>query len=454
MATFLDVLKGSGTKNSPRRRREHHTHRPIRLGPLGAPATMTDEEPIARDGGSPHPADPAGSADPRVTLLQVSSVPVTLRNFMLPYARHFRSRGWRVDAAAAGAPENAELIEAFDAVHDVSFSRSVRDVRRLVRGDRDIERVIREVAPDIVHVHTPIAAFITRLAVRRMPAHERPLVVYTAHGFHFYEGGHLIANLAFRTAEQVAGRWTDRLVVMNDDDEDAALTHRLVSRQRLVRMRGIGVDTSYYAPQVLTPAEAAANLDLLGLPAGARFFAVVAELRPRKRNADIIRALAAAEHREAYVVFAGEGPLQSDLESLADRLGIRDRVRFLGFVGDVRPVLRPAVASVLASVREGLPRSIMESLAVGTPVIGTAAKGVAELLEPDCGIVVPKGDVGALSRAMDWILDHPQEAEAMGERGRGRMRGPYELQALIAEHERLYAELLAERRDRPVGEPT
>jgi glycosyltransferase involved in cell wall biosynthesis len=404
-----------------------------------------DAEPTTVESGQPPSTPIAGSEPPGTTLLQVSSVPVTLRNFMLPYARHFRSLGWRVDAAAAGAPENAELTAAFDGVHDVSFSRSVRDVRRLLRGDRDIERVVREVAPDIIHVHTPIAAFITRLAVRRMPAAERPIVVYTAHGFHFYEGGHLLANLAFRTAEQVAGRWTDRLIVMNDDDEDGALKHRLVPRQRLVRMRGIGVDTGYDAPRASTPAEDSETMGGLGLPAGARFFAVVAELRPRKRNADIIRALAAAEHRDANVVFAGEGPLQADLEALADQLGVRDRVRFLGFVDDVRPILRLAVASILASVREGLPRSIMESLAVGTPVIGTAAKGVAELLEPDSGIVVPKVDVPAITRAMDWILDHPEEARAMGERGQHRMRGPYELRALIAEHERLYAELLAER---------
>jgi glycosyltransferase involved in cell wall biosynthesis len=161
-----------------------------------------------------------------------------------------------------------------------------------------------------------------------------------------------------------------------------------------------------------------------------------------------VRALAAAEHADAYVVFAGEGPLLASLESLADELGVRDRVRFLGFVQDIRPLLRLAVAGILASVREGLPRSIMESLAVGTPVIGAAAKGVGELLNPDSGIVVAVGDVAALSRAMDWVLDHPEEARAMGQRGRTRMRDTYELRVLIAEHERLYADLLAERQER------
>ena len=214
---------------------------------------MTDQEPVGLAGVDAQPTDNPGPDGPRNTLLQVSSVPVTLRNFLIPYALHFRRIGWRVDAAAAGATQNPELVAGFDRVHDVSFSRSIRDVRSLLRSDREIGRLIKVMKPDIVHVHTPIAAFITRLAVRRLPAHERPSVVYTAHGFHFYAGGHLLANLFFRTAERVAGRWTDRLIIMNDDDESEAQKYRLVPSQRLIRMRGIGVDTSHYAAEPDSP---------------------------------------------------------------------------------------------------------------------------------------------------------------------------------------------------------
>jgi glycosyltransferase involved in cell wall biosynthesis len=219
-------------------------------------------------------------------------------------------------------------------------------------------------------------------------------------------------------------------------------------------MRGIGVDTGHYTSEPASPEEKAETLARIGLAADASFFVVVAELSPNKRHADIVRALAAAKHADASVVFAGEGHLQPSLESLADQLGVRDRVKFLGFVKDVRPLLRAAVAGVLASAREGLPRSIMECLSAGTPVIGTAARGVAELLTPESGIVVPVGDVEGLARAMDWILDHPEEAEAMGQHGRSRMRGVYDLDAVLVAHERMYADLLRERRQRATPRPT
>lgn len=393
---------------------------------------------------------PQGEARP-VTLLHIATVPVTIRTFLVPYATHFRSLGWRVDAAASDATRARDLASRFDTVHDLPLSRSIRDVPSLVRSVGAIGRLIVGIRPDIVHVHTPIASLVTRLAVRRLPRPQRPSVVYTAHGFHFHVGGNPVPNLVFRTAEQVAGRWTDRLVVINDEDERAALRHRVVPPSRLIRMRGIGVDTSWYAPASISPDDADAIHAELGLPAGVPYFAVVAELRPNKRNADVLRALAAARHREAHLVVAGAGPLRARLEALARQLGLGDRVRFVGFIDDVRPMLRLAAATILASRREGLPRSIMESLAVGTPVIGTTARGVEELLRPDSGIVVPVGDVAAFATAMDWVLDHPAEARAMGLEGRRRMCESYDLQVLIREHERMYAELLAERRAGSAG---
>ena len=165
-------------------------------------------------------AAPATAA-PAPALLIVATVAGTVAGFLTPYAAHFRSLGWRVDAAANGATSDPRLLEAFDRVHELPLSRSLRDVRGLERGRRGLAEIL-ETTPDIVHVHTPIASFLTRLAVRQLPRDRRPAVAYTAHGFHFHAAGRAISNAVFLTAERVAGRWTDRLVVISDEDEAAA----------------------------------------------------------------------------------------------------------------------------------------------------------------------------------------------------------------------------------------
>jgi glycosyltransferase involved in cell wall biosynthesis len=379
-----------------------------------------------------------------VSLLIVATVAGTIQGFLIPYARHLRALGWRVDAAAQGATTNAALQDEFDHLYEIPLSRSILDLEGLVRGERAVAGLLRS-GPDIVHVHTPIASFLTRVAVRGVPADRRPAVAYTAHGFHFYRGGRMPTNVLFRTAEEVAGRWTDRLVVINDEDYDAARRHRIVPRRRLVRMPGIGIDTAHYSRARIEPDELARARRELGVGPEVPFFVVVAEQNRNKRNGDIIAALAAMTHREAHLGLLGEGPERARLEALATELGVGSRVRFAGFVDDPRPVIASATALVLASGREGLARAVMEALALEVPVVASTARGNEELVTPDSGRIVPTGDVAGLAAAMDWIADHPDDAREMGVRGRARMIERYDLDILLRLHDEMYRDMLAER---------
>jgi glycosyltransferase involved in cell wall biosynthesis len=371
-----------------------------------------------------------------------------VRQFLVPYARRFRELGWRVDAAANGASIDPELAESFDHLYELPLSRSLFDLAGEVRAGRALDAVLRGSSPDIVHVHTPIAAFVTRLAVRRLPPSIRPSVVYTAHGFHFYRGGAAATNAAFLTAERVAGRWTDRLIVINDEDEDAARRHRIVPGRRLVRMPGIGVDTGFYSRGILAPGAIEATRADLGLAASTPYFVTVAELSRRKRNADVIRALARMRHADAALVLAGNGTERGRLEDLATRLGVRRRLTFAGLVLDIRPLVSGAVALVLASDREGLARAVMEAAALEVPVVASTARGNQELVSPATGFIYRTGDVASLADRMDWLVDHPDQAWQMGRRARERMVGSYDLARLLRLHEDLYTGLLREREPR------
>jgi len=400
--------------------------------------------PDAHGGAAPRSPDGETEPPPAGKLLIVATVGHTIRNFLLPYAEHFRANGWRVDAAANGAGEDEALLAAFDHVYDLPLSRSILDVGGILRAAQAMSAVL-ETGPDIVHVHTPIAGFVTRVAVRRVSAAHRPAVAYTAHGFHFYTGGNAATNALFLTAERVAGRWTDRLIVINDEDAAAARRHRIVPRTHLVHMPGIGVDTRRYAPSSVDAEDITRVAAGLGIAAEAPIFVVVAELRSRKRVHDAIAALASMHHQEAHLLLAGLGSERANLETLAEELGVRERVHLLGFVEDVRPLVCAATALLLPSEREGLARSVMEALALEVPVIASTARGNRELIGVDSGILVATGDVPGLAAAMDRLIDNPAERRAMGVRGRERMVAGYDLPILLRMHEDLYRTMRAER---------
>jgi glycosyltransferase involved in cell wall biosynthesis len=207
-------------------------------------------------------------------------------------------------------------------------------------------------------------------------------------------------------------------------------------------MPGIGVDTGYYSPEAVSAGQVDAVRAEAGLAPPDRALLMVAEFSPRKNHEQALRAFALLGRPRARLLLAGYGPLMDPMRALARELGIAERVRFLGVRHDIRVLIKACVATVLCSRQEGLPRSVMESLSMGVPAIGTRIRGIRELLEPGAGHLVPLGDAGALAEAMERVLARPEEAARMGRKGREQMRATYDLQHILASHADLYADVL------------
>lgn len=377
----------------------------------------------------------------------VTTVAATLGGFLLPYGRELRARGWTVEAAANGVLDDPEVVAAFDLAHNLPLSRSIADVRGMQQSVATLAEVVGD-GFDIVHVHTPIAAFLTRVVVARMPKARRPALVYTAHGFHFHRDGHPLTNLIFSAAEKFAGRWTDRLVVINHEDRIQAGRLRIVPPKHLIEMPGIGVDTTFFSPDQVAPEAVRAAIAPLAIPDGSPIFVLIGELNRNKRPADAVQALAGMAGHSTHLVLLGDGPYRTQVEEVATAAGIGNRVHLLGVVQDVRPYLMAADALILASRREGLPRSIMEALSMGVPVISSSARGSTQLVGDDAGWVVPTGDVAAMTRAMDEVVGNRAAARAAGARGRTRMVREYDESVVMRMHVQMYDELLTYARAR------
>lgn len=374
-------------------------------------------------------------------LLMVANVAEMFRDFLIPYAHHFRAKGWEVDAMGKGVSASLDCMRAFSRAIDIDWSRDPFYPSNILKAPSTLRRHIDATGYDLVHVHTPVSGFITRFALRQrrgsLTNARRPPVIYTAHGFHFHPGGSRLKNHVYLRLEQMAGRWTDYLVVINRSDEEAARRHRIVPTDRIMYMPGIGIDLRYYsAPTVRQPDidELRHNLHI-GLESP--MFLIIAEFTPGKRHEDALRAFASIRHRSAQLLLAGEGPLTERIRSSAYRLGIIDRVHFLGYRRDIPVLIRASRAVILPSEREGLPRCVMESLSLEVPLIATDIRGSRDLLEHGGGMLVPVGDSGRLAQAMTWVLDHPAEASAMGREGR-RLLVTHDIHHLLDLHEYLY----------------
>lgn len=374
--------------------------------------------------------------------LFVATVPSTLRGFIIPFVEHFRSKGWVIDGMAARISSCSSCTSAFNRVWNVDWSRNPFDVKNLLKAPRTIRKAVLTGEYDLIHVHTPIASFVTRFALRNLKCNARPRIIYTAHGFHFYKGGSLVTNWFYLVLEKAAGKWTDYLVVINKEDLESAIRHRILPAERVTYMPGIGVDTSYYDPSRIKNIEVEKVRHELGLNAADLLFLMVAEFTANKRHEDVLRAFAKLNRPRMHVAFAGTGPLTKRILQLADELDVAERIHVLGFRKDVPILLKASVAIILPSMREGLPRSIMEALCMGVPCIGSKVRGTSDFLEGGRGMLFDVGDIDGLCAAMVEILERPAHAIDMVARGRALMT-EYDIQNIIRMHEILYRHALA-----------
>ncbi len=380
----------------------------------------------------------AGAVRHRVLI--VTTVAGTVRGFLLPHIDRLRERGFDVVVACnARSEQKVGLLSARGIeVYHLPLRRRLAALGNL-QGFWGLVRLIRADNYRVVEVHTPVAAFLGRLAAR--VADPKACTIYFAHGFHFHGGQSLLRNLPYVLLEKLAGRWTDYLVVINHEDEEAAKRYRLVPEDRLRYVPGVGVDLETFDPQSIKGDEVARVRRELGLASEEPLFVMAAEFNPGKRHRDAVHALASLERPDVHLALAGVGPLVEAIRDLACRLGVSAQVHIVGFRRDLPALMRASMATILPSQREGLSRTVMESLSLEVPVVGGDVRGIRDLVGEDAGLLVPVGDVQGLARAMAWLLQHPEEAKEMGVRGRVKMES-FSLPRVLKLVDDVYAEAL------------
>jgi glycosyltransferase involved in cell wall biosynthesis len=202
-------------------------------------------------------------------------------------------------------------------------------------------------------------------------------------------------------------------------------------------MPGIGLDFSRYSADETDSGETGRIRAELGLAQEDALYTMIAEFNPGKRHRDAIEALALCKRKDIHMAFAGDGPLLGDMKELAKNLCVTKRAHFLGHRSDIPSLVRASRATLLTSEREGLPRSLMESACLGTPIIGADARGTRDVILPDRGILYPVGDILALRDALLRVASDPLP--------RAKPDPEWKIENLLAKHEALYGELLDAR---------
>jgi glycosyltransferase involved in cell wall biosynthesis len=367
-------------------------------------------------------------------VLFVATIDATIWSFLMPHMQLLREMGYVVEAAAAPAGFSARIRAEGYEVHPIPFARNPLSPRN-VAAYVALRRLMRSRQYFMVHVHTPVAGFLGRLAALRMGVLH---VIYTAHGFHFHSHGKWWPNRLYYALERTAARWTDTLIVINS--EDSAIASRAFTRGRakVVYVPGVGTDCSEFTPATVD--RRVHERTSLRLREDSFVIAWVAEFIKRKRPDDAVAAICRlSTETPAQLVMLGDGPLLGSIQKTVLRRGIGDTIACRGSVTNVPDYLAASDAFLSTASQEGLPKCAMEAMAAGLPVVAYDIRGCADLvIDGETGFLVPLGDVRSLAGKLAWLAQRPEERYRMGAAGRRRIEEMFSLDTVLSRMKEVY----------------
>jgi sugar transferase (PEP-CTERM/EpsH1 system associated) len=293
----------------------------------------------------------------------------------------------------------------------------------------------------------------------RLLHRQRPTILHTWM-FHANVPGRVLGRLAGvpivisseRTMGQEGGvrRWLNRITgplpdrvacVSESVAEFAAQTIGIPPAKLAVIPNGIPLED-------FQPGDRSSARVDLGIPLRVIVAGTVGRLQPVKGTSYLLEAWSrlASDYPDAILLLVGGGPQQAALEKKGRRLGISERVRFLGNRADVPDLLRGMDVFVLPSLWEGMPNAALEAMAVGLPVVATAVGGTSEVVvDGVTGLLVPPSDPDALAQSIARLLCDPDLRYKMGQAGRERVVNHFSVERTVEQTARLYEQLLVEK---------
>lgn len=310
--------------------------------------------------------------------------------------------GWQVDYACMC---EEEVYDA-DNVFKIDFARNPFRFDKHVKAYHQLKKLIAEGGYEAIHTHTPVGSIVTRWAAKA--AHKKGVkVIYTCHGFHFYDGAPKMNWRLYYPLEKKFAKDTDLLITINREDYKRAKN----DFECPVKMiDGAGVDTNKF--KKTTKAEQKAAREKYGLAANDFVMVYLAEYTANKNHEMLVRAAAPIMYKRPNVklLFLGQGPLMDATRTLAKELGVEKQVIMPGYIRDnYAALVQSCNLCVSASKREGLGLGVLEAILCGLPILIADNRGHRDIVDGKKKYLFALDDTNMLTIKMQDAFSNPEK---------------------------------------------
>ena len=341
-------------------------------------------------------------------------------------------------------PEGSLLEEARNRGLEV---RLIPALRRRIDPFRDliafcaIYYYLCRAKPDVLHTHSAKAGILGRLAAGLMQ--RRPRIIHTIHGLPFHPYQNRILNFVYIAAEKLTAPFTNQYISVADN---------LIAKSLAA---GIGKKDCYctiYSGFAVEEFAAASRRKSevrrrYGFRDDEIIIGKVARLFHLKGHEFLLPAFAAVkkEFPQSRLFLVGDGILRSELEAMAENLGVREAVTFAGLLlpREIPEAISAMDLLVHVSLREGLPKAVAQALAGGVPVVAFDVDGTRELVvDGVTGFLVPPQDSERLIAAIISALRNPEKSQVMARAGQQFVLNNFAVNLMVSRIEAVYEKVL------------
>lgn len=373
-------------------------------------------------------------------VFELSTVDLTLYKFVLPLMKELRDKGFDVICGTRNFGYLDKLREEGFKAYDIALSRSLNPIA-LLKAFFQLIQILKKEEVDIIHVHTPIASFIGRLAAFFAKVDVK---VYTVHGF-------VLQPKVFYFVEKFMARTlTDYMFTVNQEDLDMAVRKKFISVDRVLNINSVGIDTEHFDPKRISEDTKVQLRESLNIRKDVPIIGYVGRVVKSKGVLDLVNAFVEVrKSTDCQLLLVGPW----DFDERSDNIIIED-IRYIirenqlehdvllpGHREDVAELLSIMDIFVLPSYREGMPVSLLEAMAMEKPVIGTDIRGVREEITADSGLIFEVKDVNVLKRHIEFYLNNIDKAAAMGRNARQRVLSEFSIDKVIEKQIKVFLEL-------------
>lgn len=307
-------------------------------------------------------------------LLFISNVTNRISNFSYPSYLACKEMGIEFHLASNLDNFDYENNPYKDIIfHNIECDRNPFSIKNF-KSYKILNQIIKENGIDYIHCNTPIGGFLGRICGHKNKVSK---IIYTAHGFHFYDGAPLVNNLLYKSIERYLAHFTDVIITMNEEDYQNAKKMKLRNNGKVYKINGVGINLEEYQN---IQVDKHTKRKELGLRDDDFVCIGVGRVEKNKNYEMTIRSIAQINNKKVQLLICGDGPQQEKLKKISKQLKIENQVHFLGFRSDIKELLSISDCYISTSKREGLPRALMEAMAVGLPCVASDIRGNRDLI--------------------------------------------------------------------------